>query len=537
MRSLLSIAMLFAYMASHGQSYYIPYVSGGKVGLVNEKGEKIIPCTYDNMTWEGGGFLRAERQVVYNDTLHLRNMSYSRNHNEARQYSLIFKGKEIISRSPYRYMDIVGQQLILARISSASDIAQEMLQRFPIQEENTTTLFNVKGQLVDSTAYQEVKVLDTVGKSLRSKGNPRYALLRMTDHNNRHTLILFDLDKEKPAVVCCSKVRMVEILSTDHLKQEITFFFTGEDSRQEAYALHYGQAKPTLLALPQSAITDEVGVADYPVPVARNYSPSGGSDPAGMGSAGSTTQHSPDPELRLVHDTVYYFPSRYSNDNRRLHYALHPGQRIVLSSDFSYFIYEENKKYGLITLSGAGEAKYDMLRGYAYHVEATLAGKTGIMDPGEKILLSMVYDSLVFDLGRMMRWYGTLQIKPQQENLPFYRSRREYIITYKDGKAGLFRNDYVPVLPVAYDYIAVNGIYAQERLGKENKYLAKKNKLYYAFDELSPDMAEPKLGFEYIPLYKINDYYGVKGFRVYALYDDNGRFKGYVSASGKKFYE
>lgn len=531
MRPLFTIALVLLCIAAYGQSYYIPYASKGKVGLVNEKGVQKIPGTYDNIDWAGGAFFKAVRQVVYNDTLRFGDVSHTRNNIEGHQYSLIYKGKEIIRNSPYRNMEIIGQQLIIAQVHDpASDINQDMLNRFPLRSWPVTTLFNAKGQVIDSTLYEEVQVLDTIGKSQRSKGNPRYALLKMRERNKPYALLLFDLDQERVSLVCNQNIRDVQLLQRDRKKDELVFSVTDVRDKQERYLLRWDQGGARLTPFKPSTDAGKPTntSADYPAPQLPGDNSSG--------AAHTNTSEAPEPALRMIQDTIFYFPNRNSYENRKVHYTFRPGQRLVFNSDFNYFIYEDQNKYGIITLSGAQAARYDMLWGFAGHIIAQLNGKTGIMDTAEKFLLPLQYDSLAFDMDRMIQYDG-LRIRPYKEERLFFRSKLDYIIAYQGGKVGLFSNDYKPILPLTYDYIVRNNAYAREQYGKESKYLAKQAKSYYAFQALQPGMPEPQQGFDYIPLYRIDNYYGIKDFTVYALYDESGKFRGYVSASGKKFYE
>lgn len=555
MNKKLFIIFLIFSIKTYGQKYFIPYIENDKVGLINEKGKKVIPATYDAISWGEDSFFIAENETYVTDTLNIDNHYYIRQNEKTVRYSIIHNGKIILDNLPHSRYEFLLNKLVIAQFGSIQNAHNEQISHYNLPQRECITLFNTKGENLYPEHFYKLQKIDTSGILHKGHLKTRYILFASIDLQQKYSLFAYDLETGKISDWFIKNAEKIHFKDVDYQSKSILFEITDENYVTSYKTLNYLHSNFKLIDTIDNHLSE--GTRDYPderyVSV-TDYD--GSSMQVGEDSAKpsytqkelvANTQKELFPILRVNQDSLFFYPDRYDYKNKK-HVKLKDNQRIINRNNNNYtaVIIQEDAQFRFLDLRETLSKAYDSLFYYGNHFVAKLDGKFGIIDENDIAVIPFEFDKFQFNLLKLELDYkddGFQLIHKvpydYSRNKPntFEITSKDYIQAHKNGKVGVFSKNFRLLLPVEYDYVVKNGIQYM-RPQHETRYIAKKGDNYFVFNSMDVNsIKEQSIPFNYIPIYYYENYYGIKGMTVFALYDDQYNFKGFVSSEGEKYYK
>lgn len=550
------------------QQYLVPFRQGHQWGLADEKSNLLVKPQYDQMSWLQDQFFETANEIELHDTL----LTAPRNR-YIRNKKHIFKGlyyrdKMLLKNEPYSRFEIVANACIVAKSEMRStDMTQAQYDRFKGRQQ-FLSLYNLQGKDLYPEQFKRLQKFDTAGISTKRKGRARYILFGSENFTSQFSLFVFDADKQVISHWLLKDSERLKVKEGHYDRKYILFEQKEPNGSKSYFKVSYADGKFKLINLPPSQAPAEENTIE------ERWSGTGGRG-SGMDDLVAVPEpfrDEPKSPVNLEEERRKRFKPYYAFKNDSLYRVVYINEKkyIPLAADLQLIflnkyqtqnnaiIYKQGGRFGLFD-SVPGKPIYDSMAyfGTNYLVGQTMNGKMqyGILSPTAEWIIPLAYDSIQLHLKEMdidskaypsrerffvlqqKRTYSSSNDKPSPYSIPL----SDQLILYKNGKQGLSSLHAGEIFPVEYDTIAMNGLNFTRPRYSEFIILKKKGlsgvaSLYFNSKENKYDpnnRIEPQ--FKYIPCFYIKNYFGIRGFNLFGLYNDQFELMGYATADGKFF--
>ncbi|MCX6317441.1 MAG: WG repeat-containing protein [Bacteroidetes bacterium] len=548
----LIFSILFAVSVA-AQPILIPYRSGAKYGLSDEKGKLIVKPVYDHITHLKGKYFQYTNTVLRKDTVPRYDGGW--NIRESREYDcgVFFKDKLLLKNKDYPHFFILPAFII----GSDNEFRPEYCE-----------LYNLKGETVIKGPVKSISINDE-----RDFGE-------MASYNEQYTLISVfkrlesDIRTFSAAVYDNKAGKIVKWLLTDVRDYKLNKYVAGLSFALCTYKDQTGFHESYIRFDKNQYILqpkEEVKSGDLPSRSSDHGISREMGEPAMIPDEAVMVAEAPYNEGNNKSVSVTY---RMDN-NGQLNVSLSGEKKAVQLPAGSTIIFangnntsqersmliKKDKQFRILSKGILLETSYDTL---LYLDKQFLAGKFingkirfGILDDDGTEKVPLQYDSIPgiipelrsARIGDYNTLHDTLVLQTGSgassylKPAAYQRFLPNEILVYKDGKAGIVhRLTNTVLLPVSYDMVANNGLSFMNNFNTGYIILRKNGRygicyLAYQSGKAIFDLVHlTDLVFDYIPGKYINDYYEVDGFRLFALYNDHFEFIGYADKEGHRFY-
>lgn len=547
----LLIPVLFSGLFVFAQQVLIPYKSGNKYGLCDQHRKLLVKPAYDEIVYLKGEYFQYTNTLYRKDSVRMYDGGW--NVRERREYDcgVFLKDKLLLKNKNYRYFFILPRFII----GSDNEFRPEFCE-----------LYNLKGETVIEGTVRSVGVNDR-----RDFGD-------MVDATEKFTLLSVFKRAE-------GDVRLFSAAVYDNNKDKIVKWLL-KDVRE--YKLIKSVTGPTYALC---SYKDQAGFHESYIRFANNQYILQSKDSI---KPGDLKQGNIDPDrfTKTVEtgfmdgETAMVVEAPGNEEWGGCLYKLDKNGQLIVSMSGEKkttdlpegikLIFTENgtncqqksllvkrgNKFSLLSKGVLLQELYDTL---VYAGTHFLAGKItggkmqyGFIDNDGAVSVPLQYDSIpgpLFSLknervGDWKNLHDTVELSPgkggyvQPNPSPYVRNWPRNLLVYKAGKAGMISVNNDIYLPVEYDMIAQNMFFFFRRNVQTGYFIAKKNGLYGVFQwdylkQMGRFAAVPLTGmvFQQVPANYTDDYYGVKDFRLFALYNNRFEFVGYADQQGTRFFE
>lgn len=561
MRNSLLIVCILLSPLLYAQNILIPYKSGAKYGICDEKGLVLVQPAYDEIEYLKNNYFQYTSKMVYKDTFRKVDGEIIVRDRDGYSSGVFYKTKLLITAQPYRHY-IVFKNCI---VGSDNEYHPE-----------NCALYNLKGEKIIAGPVKGLGVNDTRDFGNIATLSDKLTLLaiyeRDENRNRVFSAAVYDNAQQKITGWLIRKARDFKVNKMYNGYAYVLCTYTDEKGYHEDYIRYVNnrfvvQPKNKLTPAEKAEIErggnyfpDEEGVSVEEVPTMTIPEESRTEAPRDPREISLEEQE----RMGYIYylrrnDTLYYVqPGGKSRVN------IQPGTKLMFmisnaSTQIPPVLYKQENKFGIISKGVINPAQYDTMIYFADHF---IAGKTinghlqfGILDKQGVETVPLIYDSIP---GNMLQFrFDRTGVYPDQSmgmvlepkrvfysagNNPWVKYSNGPVLVYKNGKAGLIGMQHEILLPVEYDQLLENGMSYSEP-AKSDFIVVKKNGLYgltiikYNFKakkyESSGTIAPSLPG---MPCYYLPDYYDVKGFTLYGLYGSDFRFMGFVGGNGKVYF-
>jgi len=535
------------------QQVYIPYKSKDKFGLCTEDGKLVVDTTYDAIRYLKNNYFFCMKLDAPKETL-----KYEYDFKKHVKGGL-FQGKKlIISNEPFT--DFIIEDHFI--IGSQNNYRPE-----------DCTLFNLSGQrLIDATiGRMYINSKKDVGRLYNA--SDKYTLIttlqRSPDRSQLLSLLVYDNKKQRIAKWLIKNATEYRV---DARASGQTFtacnYYDSTGYHQSVLVFRADTFALVNKAAFSAPAKEEYGSREgdrgnYDVPVVRDI------ESSGLGAVEAPPPVMEEKGIMSERDTVRYYIKKKDS----LFYGYPYGQvyintpegitNIMLgprqSLQLQPLIYKQGNRFGLLSKGVYHKAVYDSLLyfGDSTYIAAKIVnGKLlfGIINKNEQVRVPFEYDSITGG----MKQFSLEQVSNNRNggDTYVYRLKNKYhsgiesnyakynlgpIMVYKNGKVGLIDMNNKTLIAPEYDMIASSPDYFNIKDVVSSFVVVQKAGRYGVLEMNTYNNNEPvkviaSPVFPNIPCYYYNDYSNKKGFRLFALYDNNTRFVGYASATGKLYY-
>ncbi len=550
------ITWLFASASVFSQEILIPYKAGNQFGLCDQLGKIKLEPKYDNLKWLTAEYFETENRIILNDTLETSPYNFFVRKNESvKMHGLIYKGKEIISNQPYEVFNVYPAKCIIAKCDTRFNrLTKEQFKAFN-GKDKFVSLLNICGKNVYPDNFKRLELIDTIYLAINKKEVKRLLIFSCEDFNKRFSLFVFDIDKQKISEWLLKNLFKLSKTRTGYDDNSFSFDYTDSNFYKFNAVIDYSSGKLKLIN--QETIKD------------KKYGNAGGiGDRPELEDYGRMTivEARPDGKDYVENANRYVkppFKPYYKRSGDSLFYVTDTDKKTYLNAENETFyfsiegattqyeqpvIYQKNNRYGLIIKGSFEPNIYDSLfyfgANYLIYVKENNKFKCGVIANNGDIKVPWIYDSIQGQMKEFVFDFNTITLSLKKDYSSYYhkpsKSRlittsTQQIIVYKDGKCGMISNDNRIIIPVKYDVVAANGLNSLHPrfiiLKNENKYgltLLEWNKETKSYN--MTNTIEPK--FSAIPANYYNNYYNVKGFKLFTLYNQTNKFVCYANEDG-----
>ena len=540
----------------------VPYRLVNKYGLSDEKGKIIVKPAYDEISYLKADYFQYNNFNISYDSIHFTNGTVKLEQKMHRVFGLYFKNKLIISNQPYKHF-LVYKHCIIGSQN-------------PYHPENCT-LFNLKGDQLINETVKGIGVNDE-----RDFGNlvgftQKFTLLAIyerDEYRNRiFSIAIYDNEKQQITNWLFKKVSNQKLIKTTSGSPFVFYKYQDAAGLHES-CIRYSNDHFELIPNSELAIIElnkmknssrdfyneprvqmvEMGSeSDAPVPTIVEAS----EIPNKLLKIKSNVDLS---YYQITSDSLHYI-----NDSVKLLVNLPKGLQLITvqkqaSIQRESILYKQGNQYGLLSHGKIIETKFDSL---VYFGNQFIAGKRiggkflfGSIDKEGKIIIPIIYDSIIGELKKLSladyrldnetKYRVVLKTNESGNtslNNLFVKKISNIILVYKNGKAGILSNTNEVIIPIVYDLIAENGMSYYE--AKESYFIILKQNSLYGLTSLEYERENKKTKmvhtiqpqYPFMPLFYLRDYYQVKGFRLFGLYDEGFIFKGYAHENGYLYFK
>lgn len=556
---LIFLALIFHTQFLQAQDILIPYKKGNQFGLCNKQGKIVIQPQYNNISWLKDEYFLVENKIALNDTLETAPHRYFlRKNDTVKVTGLIHKGKEIIINQPYENYRIYANKCIIATCNTRyNHLTKEQYAIFK-QRDKFESLLSIDGKNVYEDNFRRVRLEDTLLVDVKNKKPKKYLLFRSENFKWRTSLFLFDIDKQ-----CISEWLLKDVQKTVFRRMDLakkTFTVDYLDSNNNKLTATIDYSKNKFIVTQQDAFENneerKMGNGNGLIKIDDTYDTK---DLVAVQEADSRDITYPKPAFKS-----YY---KKQNDSLLYFYEENKGKYIDIDKDHYYFtgadavmqydstvIYQKNNKYGLIFNGNLQPSIYDSLFYFGNNFLAYIKNgnnlKCGTLYKNGNINIPLIYDSIQGQMKEYTLEFAyrdlVLQLTDKKQEYYGYKPRKNFyvkktsdkLLAFKNGKCGVINLVTNTVIPVQYDLIADNA--TQNSLPRISNYVILKNDNKYGITNISWDKDAKGLKmlntiepvFNYLPLHYYNDYYGLKNFKLFALYSNTYNFIGYANEQG-----
>ena len=545
---------------SKGQSILVPYKVGEKFGLSDVDGKMVLEPKYVSLKWLNDYYFETLSVTILNDTIETAPNHYSIRKKETTSLSgLIYKGKEILKEEPFNNIKVTPGKCIIAKCESrANRMTKEQYERYN-HHEKFSTLFSINGKNVYPENFRTLYISDTINIVLKGK-EKKYILFESTNFNSQYSLFIFDISKQEITDWILKDVLKLNVHKSYSDDKSITIDYKDADYNEIKATLNYSTGKFILdkIKPAKQETKNQDIITESPM-----YGNGGMEDMAIVEAPTEermkTTYTKPPfiPYFQHYKDSLFYL-----SDYNKKTYINIPNEITLLyqeqfsSVQYQPIIYKMNNIFGFIDKTTIQNPIYDSLLYMGSYYLAYKKGvdkiRCGILDNKGQVVAPFIYDSIQSGLKQYTaNYYGNNENRYSIEEKKDYSSYRknnaiksysikqsDKLIVYINGKCGMINMNNETILPIDYDAIAENRVSGYN--GSKSNYIILLQDHHYGITDVEWNKALNRLVaintikpvFAAIPSYYYQDYYTVKGFTLFALYDEHFKFKGYARADG-----
>jgi hypothetical protein len=549
------IFCILSLLSSHlcfSQEILVPYKVGSKFGLSDVNGKLLMEPAYDDLKWVGDTYFETSKEIILNDTLETSSQHFEIRKNEKTEVKgLIYNGKEILKDEPYTVLKVYpGKYIIGKNDERYYRYTKDQYSKLKYHE-RFTSLFNLRGTNLYPENFKRLeqgKIL-TLGPNKTS----RFVMFVAETFDKKLGLVVFDIQKQLITQWLFKDLRKLKSQKVDDVAK--TIVVTYEDINYEVISklVNYssGQFKITTIDKPGNNSDNDHIISEV---TSDGFMGFAGNEPIVDSKEFYPSGRPQMPKFEIKNDSLFYVTDK----NIYMHTPAN-AEFFAVSKYGTYqlqpMVYKANSKFGLITKDSVYAPYYDSLFyfGNGYMVGKIISGKLvyGVLDAEGTIAIPLEYDSIQgftkqyeFSSGYKQ---NALVLKNTSYNSSYVNTYvKPYsgkVVVYKNGKTGILNWNNSVVIPVEYDVIAsANFSFGLPRksnytvLKKNGKYgitelkLNQQTKQYIMMNTINPVFIS-------IPCFSYTDYYNVKGFTLFGLYNEEFKFLGYADETGRLYYK
>ena len=563
MKNFFFLLFLFPVVKSKAQNnILIPFRKGNLYGLCNEQKKIIIEPTYDNIKWEGGQWFETSRQVAVTDSILYGDGKYHKLTEKITLTGLIHRDKIILKDLPYNGYEIVAGKCIIGKTENRLLNRGYESNSRGRRKDKVYSLFSLKGKNVYLENFSRLEKGDTTGTSSKNKNEARFILFAAEHIDNRKSIFVFDADKQVISEWLVKNAVNIKLEEISRERKNVLFEFTDSAYQEKTAQIDYNKGKFVLYAVKNKekpikkygsgnmgTVSEETLVTDAPmaIPMDRDM---------------QTVKYDPPPfkpYTSLKKDSLFYHPE----ENKKVLMPIDSTMKLIFQEDkqkifYRPVVYKKEGKFGMIFKGEVMKPDFDSLvyfgnRFIAYKLNGNKIS-CGILDENGIVAIPFIYDSIKADIPLLDVDFSKdndhrFIIKEANErnryikSNPYVRQASELTTVYKDGLAGITDSKGEIIIPMAYTLIARNNLNFMRPNISEYIILNRNN--LYGYTKIdynsklkkyeAPNIATPV--FPYIPCYYYQHYYSVKEFKLFGLYDEHFKLKGYASENGTTYFE
>jgi hypothetical protein len=516
------------------QSVLVPYRTGKKFGLSDEKRKIVVKPAYDKIEYLGGTFFQYTNESGANLP------------GKTTTYGVFNKSKLIIKDQHFRYFLVYANCIIGSQNRYRGEHA---------------TLFNLKGEAVTKGESKGIYVNDQRDVGYLGDVTHKFSLISIFDvqgYERLFSLAVFDNQKQQITQWLLRNVKKYKLSDFNQTVNAISCTYEDENGKQEK-RLSFSDGKFILTAESDFHPVNGSGTGgdDYVEIIKGDVS-----DELSFQLEDNNDAVLSDDELEkkgllyYMHakDSLYYYRGNVSKTIKAPANTKFFSLYGAMSKQTQHIIYKQKKKYGLVVKGELAPASYDSLvyfgKGYIAGRQINGAMRYGILDLNGNEAVAMVYDSIFGEL-KDVKFITDETTKKRQFRLAekdrrftnAYIVRRESTtLIYQNGKAGLIVPNNEIIIKPEFDFIAKNEIFAPENTKVDFLILKKDGK--YGVTSLVYDTGKQHYvpvgtvepAFSGIPGFYYSDYYEKSGFRLFGIYDTNYNLLGFAAENGTMYY-
>ncbi len=557
---LITFCCFIVFTSGMCQQILVPYKVGDKFGLSDVNGKLVVEPKYINIKWLNGSYFETLSETILNDTIETSPYHFSIRKNERTSLSgVLYKDKEILKDEPFNNIKVMPGKCILAKCESrASRMTKEQYERYN-HHDRFASLFSINGKNIYPDNFKTLYICDTINIVLKGK-EKKYILFESTNFNNQYSLFIFDINKQE----------ITDWLLKDVLKLHIHKSFDGDRSQIIDYTdAEYNVVSATLdcstgkcilnkIKPSKKEVNNQEGISDRPM-----YGNGGMEDMAIVEAPQESRIKEPYQRPAFIPYFQHYKDSLfYLTDYKEKTYINIPNEITVLYQEpfstvqYQPLIYKMNNMFGFIDKTIIQNPVYDSLIYMGSYYLAFIKGvdkiRCGILDNKGKVVIPFLYDSIQSSLKQYAVSYqgnneNRFSIEAKKDysynrrtnSLKSYSiAQSDRLIVYINGKCGMIDMNNETILPIYYDAIAENGVSGYS--GSKSNFIILLQDHYYGLTYIEWNKELKRLAatntvkpvFKAIPGYFYQDYYSIKDFKLFALYDEHFKFKGYAREDG-----
>ncbi|RQO31816.1 hypothetical protein DBR32_07705 [Taibaiella sp. KBW10] len=564
MKPVLTFLLLTIVHICSAQKIMIPYRSGQLFGLSDEQGKMILSPQYEWLQWMQGSWFLSSKQIAVRDSVEASSGKFFVRNITVTQTGLIHNGEEILKEEPFDYYEIVAQKCIVAVFKgTGKPLTGEQFKKYG-QQRKSFSLFNLEGKNLYPESFKRIENVDTAGVSSKDKKAARYLLFVAMHFDNSYSMFVFDTDQQKISDWLVKNALKIASDVKQPSGKTLPFIVTDKQGMRSAKILDYSTGKfilhsgGTLNPPPEKEKRIErVEISEVDAGVYAEVAAPNMIDEKGSGKAPEFI-----PYHILIKDTLYYL----KNHDKKYPVRLSKGGTVILTvprgmTQYQPVIVKNENRFYIVKEDKPGAVAYDSLVyfGTDFLAWKTINGQTkaGLINANDSVLVPLQYDSIYAGIKLFNLKDKNPAGKPNYQivlreadskydygnTYPYKRTPTNTLTVFKGGKCGVITIKGDTIIPIRYDLIAQNDL-AHSKPKVDDFLLLKQNGFYgIASLKYSSEQKRQELSFiaapafEYIPAFYYPDYFGVKGYKLIGLYNEQMEFKGYASEKGMPFYK
>ena len=550
---LYTIGLSFLNISAIAQEFNVPYKYNDKYILINQSGTQVLDNIYDELKWINGSMFIGSNHTKTSEPLDLGpdKHSYGRYEVGIIETDLIYNNKVLISKSPFSNFNINEAGIIVAPCTYFSTVKDKAsLDKYGIDDEDKIVLFNTKGkQLLPKAVYDTRDFYPIVN----NKDTTHYIFLANTS-KKYYDAYLYDVKKQAIVQTFLKQTMRTEVVSFNIQKRIFEFMYdkSSNEWERKSFVFNGSTMVPNTNTSGNNTITESYSTNSegvYYDAYNDGYNDVKVAPPNEASIYGNVTSDKPINSVyyyTMINDTMYSFENRFDHKTAKVIGVNNQNKDTYYTKPLAYYaegiIRYDHGKCEIIT----HKKRSGLIYKNAYYIHQNYfvveneQGKYGILNSLLEATVPIEYDSIHTSPLLISPSFSGHQIKssynettPQEQ----YKKLGQYIYAYKNDKVDIYDNSFSPEKLNKYDKIYKNVThFSGYNVAKSVSYIFQSGEEYFAEGrDNNIDKTDIKGPFSGYPLSYYQDYYGIKGKKIYIIFDKEFKFLGYADSNGKLF--
>ncbi len=512
-----------------------------------------MPPQYERISWVTGHYFKTTATIPLNDTIETSPRNYYIQNDKITLTGLYYGEKQLLKDEPFSSYEILETKCIIARSDGTKHrFTKEHFEKYG-RLPKFFSLFNLNGGNVHPKNFRSLQYIDTTGTHPSHKGFSRYVLFAAEGFENEKGIFVYDAFTQSIKEWLVQGLHKPRLINSD--ERNHSFSFT--DSEGSGFETHYRVFSDGENFLIERKLNQE------PVRNENDFSDR-------MGTVTMESDHHvavPDKEPRIDEAELRKrFHPYYTSINDSLFYVVFTNEKVFIPLPKTHspiflrstskpiqnmpVIVKSGKNFYLADSSGLQKTAYDsmMYFGSNFLVWKKIRNKPscGTIDKSGKVIIPLAYDSIlpgIYTLNTISAAHSdstlltfTSYQQPQQrgfEKGSHTISISQTLLAYKSGSARLLSPTNEDLLPIKVNLVAENSIHFFRPAKTDFIVIEEKGK-YGVVKRMGKTLnVEMHPALPHIPVFYYDNYYGIPGLRVYALYNKHFEFQGFGLPNGK----